>query len=397
MKSNFRIVEFTNPSGGTAYRVTGMRTVEGLRVQVRENYKTAAEALGRKQALEIEATNQPKRESSIVITRLTDMQVAAAEAAFKILNGKSIIAAAQFYVDNYRDPLASKPLFEAVDEFIKEKTAEGLRPDAIRGLKGRTGWLVKRLPLTRSVAEVTTAELRALLLRPNVSQRTRLNDRLVWFNFFGWCVGRKYCPVNPVADIKPFDSDETEPQVLTLDECRRLLEVARQFKNGVCLPYVALSLFAGMRPDKELKRLDWSAIDLDEKLIKVSGKVAKLRGRRNVEMSDNLVEILKPFKGKPIKHANHLKDFRRVKELCGWDGKTEIECVVKQLDGTMKKMKLRPWPQDVMRHTAISMHLAKYQHEGKTAAWAGNSPDIIQRHYKGLVRQTDSEVFWCLQ
>jgi integrase len=151
-----------------------------------------------------------------------------------------------------------------------------------------------------------------------------------------------------------------------------------------------------MRPDKELKRLEWSAIDLDEKLIRVSGKVAKLRGRRNVEMSDNLVGILKPFKGKPIKPANHLKDFRRVKELCGWDGKKEIECVVKQLDGTTQKMKLRPWPQDIMRHTAISMHLAKHEHEGKTAAWAGNSPDIIQRHYKGLVKAKDAEAFWCL-
>jgi hypothetical protein len=49
-----------------------------------------------------------------------------------------------------------------------------------------------------------------------------------------------------------------------------------------------------------------------------------------------------------------------------------------------------------MRHTAISMHLAKHEHEGKTAAWAGNSPDIIQRHYKGLVKAKDAEAFWCL-
>jgi integrase len=397
VKSDFNIIEFTNPSGNIAYRVTGMRTVDGKRVQVRENYKTAGEALGRKQALEIEATNQPKRESSIVITRLTDMQVSAAEAAFKILDGRSIIAAAQYFVDNYQAPVASKLFSVARAEFIAEKKAEGLRDDAMRNLKGRTGWLEKRLPSDRMVSDITTAELRAFLLRKDVSQRTRINDRLAWNNFFGWAAERKYCPSNPIADIKPFGADESEPQVLSLDEVRRLIDVARQFKGGICLPYVALSLFAAMRPDKELKRLEWSAIDLDEKLIRVSGKVAKLRGRRNVEMSDNLVEMLRPFKGKPIKHANILKDFRRVKEICGWDGQTEIECPVKQLDGSFVKMKLRPWPQDIMRHTAISMHLAKHQHEGKTASWAGNSPDIIQRHYKGLVKAKDAEAFWVLQ
>jgi hypothetical protein len=42
------------------------------------------------------------------------------------------------------------------------------------------------------------------------------------------------------------------------------------------------------------------------------------------------------------------------------------------------------------RHTAISNHPAYFQHEGKTAAWARNSPDINQRHYKGLLRQADA-------
>ena len=49
---------------------------------------------------------------------------------------------------------------------------------------------------------------------------------------------------------------------------------------------------------------------------------------------------------------------------------------------------------DILRHTAISMHLAAHSNEGLTAAWAGNSPDIIQRHYKGLVRPADASDFW---
>ncbi len=47
-------------------------------------------------------------------------------------------------------------------------------------------------------------------------------------------------------------------------------------------------------------------------------------------------------------------------------------------------------------HPAISTHLAYFQHEGKTATWAGNSPDIIQRHYKGLVKPGDAKEFWAI-
>ncbi len=43
-----------------------------------------------------------------------------------------------------------------------------------------------------------------------------------------------------------------------------------------------------------------------------------------------------------------------------------------------------------------NIDLAKHQHEGQTASWAGNSPDIIQKHYKGLVKPKDAIEFWQL-
>lgn len=49
-----------------------------------------------------------------------------------------------------------------------------------------------------------------------------------------------------------------------------------------------------------------------------------------------------------------------------------------------------------MRHTAISMHLAVHKHEGETASWADNSPNVIHRHYKGLVKEADAKEFWSL-
>jgi hypothetical protein len=47
-----------------------------------------------------------------------------------------------------------------------------------------------------------------------------------------------------------------------------------------------------------------------------------------------------------------------------------------------------------MRHTAISNHFPHNKHEGETASWAGNSPNVIHRHYKPLVKEADAKEFW---
>jgi hypothetical protein len=43
---------------------------------------------------------------------------------------------------------------------------------------------------------------------------------------------------------------------------------------------------------------------------------------------------------------------------------------------------------------ALSNLFAHFKHEGQTEAWAGNSPDVIHRHYKGLVGEVDAAEFW---
>jgi hypothetical protein len=35
-----------------------------------------------------------------------------------------------------------------------------------------------------------------------------------------------------------------------------------------------------------------------------------------------------------------------------------------------------------------------HKHEGEAASWAGNSPNVIHRHYKALVKEADAKEFW---
>ena len=392
LRGIFTLQEFTNPNGSTSWRVTGTKH-DGARV--RENFKTEGEAKGRRSELEIEAGNGDTS-TRITATRLTAAQMADADCAITLLKDRKVTLAgvAQFYLDNWREPVTAKPLADAIKDFIADKTSEKVRPDTLRNLRGRLGWLEKRLPGVK-VGEIPSDTVRKLLMRAGLSQQGRKNDRAAWNNFFNWALERKFTAANPIAPIKAkqFKGDDKEPEVMPLADVRKLLNAAYEYKDGKCFPYVALGLFAGLRPDKELARITWANIDLKQKLIRVSGDIAKKRGRRNVEVSANLVAMLRPFalRNVQIKPKNWLKDFSRVKRAAGY----------KSSSLTLRKGEsqdqLKEWPQDILRHTAVSFHYAKHKHEGRTAEWAGNSPDVIHKHYRGLVPKKDVRPFWQMQ
>ena len=88
--------------------------------------------------------------------------------------------------------------------------------------------------------------------------------------------------------------DSHEPGVLMLANCRKLLAGALDCKDGLLLPCVAVSLFAGLRPP-ELSRLTWGRVDLSEKTITLDGSMAKTRQRRIVKLPDNCVDWLLPL------------------------------------------------------------------------------------------------------
>jgi len=49
---------------------------------------------------------------------------------------------------------------------------------------------------------------------------------------------------------------------------------------------------------------------------------------------------------------------------------------------------------DVLRHTFISMHVAKFRSMGDTALQAGNSEHMIKKHYLNRVTPPEAKQFW---
>ena len=143
------------------------------------------------------------------------------------------------------------------------------------------------------------------------------------------------------------------------------------------VPYLALAIFAGIRPDPdngELSRLDWKAIDFDRREIFISEHVSKTNDERIVKMTDNLVAWLLPHRQSvgPVFYSRRAFDRLR------------------------KKTGVR-WGQDCMRHSFGSYHLAMWSNMGETMEQMGDTnARTFKNHYRRAVRKEDAERFWSI-
>jgi integrase len=377
--TRFTIKPFCNPSGEKVFRVEG-RMPSGQRI--RANVRSFDEAKTKRDELQIAAINGAIK---VKATRLSDAQLAEAEAAYQKLNGESLTHAVDEYLARGVARLTRKSVADAVDQFLTEKNQENLRPTTMLELRSRVG-LLKKVFREKAVAELTVAELRDVVFVPGLSPRTIKHRRTKLHTFFRWCVSNKYCADNPIATITAPKVDQHLPQIFSVPEVVKLLSNAIKFKRGKLVPYLAISLFGGLRPT-EVWNLSPADIDFTAREIVVQGGGSKLRRRRNVVMPSNLTAWLKAYPLGKIMLRNFQKDFDCIRRMSGFTG-----ALPKPVDATLKK-----WIPDGLRHSALTYHYLKTKHEGETASWGGNSPSILQRHYRGQARRKDATTFWIIK
>jgi site-specific recombinase XerD len=377
VREAFKLSRFVNPSGQIVWRVSGMKR-DGTRV--RQNFKREDEAIAQKQALEVEALNI--KHTPLLPTNLTREQLSDAERAVaELKSGFTLLTAARFFNNNFQDPLKPIKLNDAVEKFRSEKAAERLRPETLNNLRFRLGAFVELMPAQKLVSEIMAEQVNDFLYRTNGKprgKRTIKNDRLALSNFFNWATARKHCAANPMDAVSKVRVGSKRPEVFNLATVRKLLDAALTHNNGKCLPYFVLGLFCGLRPT-ETERLTWDKIDLAEKLITIDAETAKVTAEehcneRFVSISVNAVAWLLPNSIERLPLGIDRKDFEAIKTLAA----------------------IKVWPQDVLRHTAISNYQAVHNHEGLTAEWAGNSVKVVRKHYRRAIKPVDAASFWAI-
>ena len=208
---------------------------------------------------------------------------------------------------------------------------------------------------------------------------------------FKWAERERLISENPFAHIKLRTRQHTEVGILSCDEANALLGAAEGLHGGELLPYVAITLFAGLRPDSEMKHLSWEAINLEDAEIRVIK--GKTRIPRTVEMPTNLLQWLMVCdRTRPIYPTNFRRKWAAVRHAAGFKG--GIANTEKQKEAESKR---KPWVKDFQRHSAISYRVRQKGDINTTATWAGNSPAIIRTNYLGLVSGTDAATYWDIE
>ncbi len=210
-------------------------------------------------------------------------------------------------------------------------------------------------------------------------------------SLFAWASEQGFVPENPIARTHDLRRKvvRPEPGILSVKEFSTLLYTA----NPDILPYFALGGFAGIRPD-ELLRLEWSHVRFDEGLIEVKGENAKTSERRLVKIEPALAAFLAPYSGRTGKicTSSWRRLFRDARRAVGF-GKPGTETAEEKSLG----INLKEWPDDALRHSFASYHLAAFNDAAQTALQMGHrGTATLFQHYRALVKPAEALRWWKL-
>ena len=307
------------------------------------------------------------REGAEFPTALRDMAQDAREALKPF--GKTITDAVQHYVAHLRASEKSCTAVQLVKELVAAKERDGASQRHVDDLRSRLNIFAEKFD-GQPVATITSAEIDDWLRSLNVSPVTRNHYRRLIVLAFNFATSRGFATENPAKKTAKAKERGGKIGILTVAQAARLLEGAAPD----VLPYVAIGLFAGLRR-AEIERLDWSEIDFESDLIKVEAEKSKTAQKRFVTMQPNLREWLLPVRKR--RGAVVPEDFR------------------KQFDQARETAKIAEWPDNALRHSFASYHLAHFGNAATTSLQLGHHDSRITfRHYRELVKPRDGERFW---
>ncbi|HTQ52704.1 MAG TPA: tyrosine-type recombinase/integrase [Candidatus Acidoferrales bacterium] len=276
---------------------------------------------------------------------------------------------ARKWLDDSRRNAESKKLGEAVEDLLRAKTLANRRPSYVKSLKQYLGQFVRGredMPLR----DVRLEDIEKWFLGRNEATCTRASNTWRLSALFSFAVRRGWIQDNPCRRLEGVRVDRDVPVIFTVKQCRAMLEFAREHFPRF-IPWMALALFAGVRPD-ELRRLTWACVDLKAQHVVIDQAASKVRRRRITPLDEAAVRWLRLGGDLPIAHVMKRRYIRRLRDHLG----------------------LAKWPPDGLRHTAASMMLAKTDNATLVSRWLGNSSRILLDHYIELVKKEDVASFW---
>ena len=308
---------------------------------------------------------------------LTSRQLQQAKEAFEKLKAYpelALIEAVNFYIQQHENLQQSVTVREASARLLETKMLDGRRPRTTKTLRN----ILDRFALRfgdRKIAEVAIkgAEIDDWLRDLGVASGTRRTHWLRLHLLFQFSQTRGWSADNPMGKVveKP-KATGTEPGILTPKQFARLLEVA----SIETLPYWLLGGLAGLR-SQEIQRLEWNDLDFDAGLITVIPSKSKTASKRHVTMQPALKAWLKPYQN-------------RNGHICPRNLRVYLEA-------DRERAGIKTWPNNGLRHSYASYHLAHFQNAAQLALEMGHKDqDMVFNHYRQLVKPAAASAWWSI-
>ncbi|NDE16407.1 hypothetical protein EBZ80_15895 [bacterium] len=276
----------------------------------------------------------------------------------------SMADAVRFFVSHLEKRVKTKKdALDAVKKFLagfEEQSSRNRDYSTVRSICMRFG-----RAFGKTLDAITLEELDSYLRSVSKVGRTRNNHLGTLKRFFHWA--QKWGYVEPgemeIDKINEFKEGPIQIDIFSPHEMRELLANA----NEDILPALVIGAFAGVRT-AEIGRMRWEDINLEERVIMLDSSKTKTRRRRMPLICDNLAAWLEKLKGDKtgLVRCGQTKFHRDRTALCE---KTGIK-----------------WKDNGLRKSYISYRMAQPDADGqKVSKQCGNSADMIEEYYKGLV------------
>jgi integrase len=291
----------------------------------------------------------------------------------------TLTEAAKYFVKHARPRGGSKTMLDLVTEILDAKKKLGRRKSTLDDYR----FVFNRF--NRSYGERMAHDVHQNDVEAWLDGNTKsLATRRIYMKFlntlFAYALKRGYMAVNPLDSLEMPQVLLKPPAIFTVEQTISFLRAVVKKPELELLPYVSIGLFAGLRPT-EMTRLEWSHVRLDQRVILVNADASKTSQKRFVDISDNLLAWLSPI----AKDSGALTPRSlsvRVREA--WRKTMEYE-----------HGKIEKWPQDGMRHSYATYHLAHHKNAPLTSLQMGHtSPQMLFNHYRNLVLAPDAEQYW---
>lgn len=314
----------------------------------------------------------------------------------------SVVEAARHYakhLEREKRRMASKTVQEAVTAWLASYESKDRSHATVREIRSMVRIFGSAFGGLR-ITELTPARLTEWLERyeskPGVIAlpQTRANLRTKLSQFLGYSKLQGWVESNPLEDVKLARPPKAPVVVLDLEQSKTLLSFADSSPlRGMVLPYIAICLFAGLRPS-EVERLTWQDIHFATGDIHVRRETTKVKEERFVPMEKNLLAWLErcPHRHHGLIIGKSYQIFRQaweeVRRLAGYR--------IGDVPENGWPENTTEWPSDVLRHTYGSMWLAVNKSRAELAERMGNSEAVIKQHYRRAIREEVAKPFWAI-